>query len=259
MPGPKKNTPQNPKKSKGLSDEEIRLNRYIANAGVCSRRDADKLIEDGKISVNGTIVTELGTKVRQTDTVSYKGKTLKLEQFQYVLLNKPRDFITTMDDPENRKTVMSLVEKACPERIFPVGRLDRMTTGLLLFTNDGELAKRLTHPSYRIKKIYQVELDKPIARDDFDEVLKGVKLEDGIAPVDELAQVGAGGKTLGIEIHVGKNRIVRRIFEKLGYKVTKLDRVMFGPLTKKDLPRGNYRKLSPKEIQFLKNSARKKR
>jgi 23S rRNA pseudouridine2605 synthase len=259
MPGPKKNMPRKSQQPQRLSDDEIRLNRYIANAGVCSRRDADKLIADGKITVNGTVVTELGTKVKPSDEVTYKGKKLQLEQFQYVLLNKPRDFITTMDDPENRKTVMSLVEKACPERIFPVGRLDRMTSGLLLFTNDGELAKRLTHPSYKIKKIYQVELDRPIAKEDFEAVLNGVKLEDGVAPVDELAQVGTGGKTLGIEIHVGKNRIVRRIFEKLGYKVVKLDRVMFGPLTKKDLPRGNYRILSPKEIQFLKNSAKKKR
>lgn len=162
-----------------------------------------------------------------------------------------------MDDPDNRKTVMSLVSKACPERIFPVGRLDRHTTGLLLFTNDGELAKKLTHPSFRIKKIYQVELDKPIAKTDFDAILEGVELDDGKAVVDELAQVGQGGQVLGIEIHIGKNRIVRRIFEHFGYKVVKLDRVMFGPLTKKDLSRGKWRHLNPKEIQHLKNSVKK--
>lgn len=237
--------------------EEVRLNRYISNAGVCSRRDADTLIKDGKIKVNGKVVKELGMKVSVRDKVEYQGKVLKRESLQYVLLNKPKDFITTMDDPENRKTVMKLVEKACKERIFPVGRLDRHTTGLLLFTNDGELAKKLTHPSHKIKKIYQVELDRPIDKVDFDAIIKGVKLEDGVAVVDELAQVGSGGNILGIEIHMGKNRIVRRIFESVGYKVVKLDRVMFGPLTKKDLPRGKWRHLSPREIQFLKNSIRK--
>lgn len=236
--------------------EEIRLNRYISNAGICSRRDADTLIASGKVKVNGEVVTELGTKVTRQDRVEYKGKILHPEAFQYVLLNKPKDFITTMDDPENRKTVMRLVKNACKERIFPVGRLDRHTTGLLLFTNDGELAKKLTHPSHKIKKIYQVEIDRPIAKVDFEAILNGVELEDGKAFVDELAQVGSEGNVLGIEIHIGKNRIVRRIFESLGYKVIKLDRVMFGTLTKKELPRGKWRHLSPKEVMNLKNSVK---
>jgi len=245
------------KAGKETSQELIRLNRFIANAGVCSRRDADELIKSGKIKVNDNIVTELGTKVKRTDKVEYKGKSLRAEKLQYVLLNKPKDYITTMDDPQNRKTVMKLVGNACPERIFPVGRLDRQTTGLLLFTNDGELAKKLTHPSFKIKKIYQVEINKPIEKDDFDKILKGVKLDDGVAYVDELALIGESGSTLGIEIHIGKNRIVRRIFESLGYDVIKLDRVMFGTLTKKDLSRGKWRHLRPKEIMNLKNSVKK--
>jgi 23S rRNA pseudouridine2605 synthase len=245
------------KAGKETNQEPIRLNRFIANAGVCSRRDADELIKAGKIKVNGTVVTELGTKVKRTDKVEYKGKSLRAEKLQYVLLNKPKDYITTMDDPQNRKTVMKLVGNACPERIFPVGRLDRQTTGLLLFTNDGELAKKLTHPSFKIKKIYQVELNKPIEKEDFEKILKGVKLDDGVAYVDELALIGESGSTLGIEIHIGKNRIVRRIFESLGYDVIKLDRVMFGTLTKKDLSRGKWRHLGPKEIMNLKNSVKR--
>lgn len=236
----------------------IRLNRYIANAGICSRRDADELIQSGQIKVNGEVVREMGLKVRPRDRVVYKGKTLRPEKVQYVLLNKPKDFITTMEDTHDRKTVMNLVENACEERIYPVGRLDRHTTGLLLFTNDGELARRLTHPSQRIRKIYQVELDKPITADDFDKVVAGVMLDDGLAPVDELAIVGDDAQILGIEIHVGRNRIVRRIFEKLGYRVQKLDRVMFGNLTKKDLSRGNWRHLSAKEIMALKGARGKK-
>ncbi len=228
------------------------MNRYIANAGICSRRDADELIQSGQIKVNGQVVREMGLKVGPRDRVMYKGKTLRPEKTQYVLLNKPKDFITTMEDTHDRKTVMNLVDNACEERIYPVGRLDRHTTGLLLFTNDGELARKLTHPSQRIRKIYQVELDKPITADDFDKVVAGVQLDDGIAPVDELAIVGDDAQILGIEIHVGRNRIVRRIFEKLGYRVQKLDRVMFGNLTKKDLPRGNWRHLSAKEIMSLK-------
>lgn len=246
------------KKESGKSSQSelVRLNKYIANAGVCSRRDADTLIAEGKIKVNGKTITELGTKVSVRDKIEYRGKVLSREQFRYVLLNKPKDLITTMDDPEDRDTVMKLVKNACQERIYPVGRLDRHTTGLLLFTNDGQLAKKLTHPSHQMKKIYQVELDRPISKADFDAVLKGVELEDGKAIVDELALVGAGGHILGLEIHIGKNRIVRRIFESLGYKVTKLDRVMFGPLTKKDLPRGKWRHLSPKEVMNLKNSVK---
>lgn len=200
----------------------------------------------------------MGLKVGPTDRVIYKGKTLRQEKAQYVLLNKPKDFITTMEDTHDRKTVMSLVEKACEERIYPVGRLDRHTTGLLLFTNDGDLARRLTHPSQRVRKIYQIELDQPITAEHFDQVVAGVTLDDGIAPVDELAIVGNEAHVLGIELHVGRNRIVRRIFEKLGYRVQKLDRVMFGNLTKKDLPRGNWRHLSAKEIMALKGARGKK-
>ncbi len=199
------------------------------------------------------MVTELGTKVGPGDRVFYKGKALSTEQLQYVLLNKPKDFITTMSDPQDRKTVMSLVSNACKERIYPVGRLDRHTTGLLLLTNDGELAKKLTHPRHKVKKIYQVELNMPLRADHFEAILKGVPLDDGTVMVDELAIVGDDGKTLGIEIHVGKNRVVRRIFEHFGYDIVKLDRVMFGPLTKKDLPRGKWRHLGPKEILSLRS------
>ena len=242
-PGGKPN-PRKPKKQpEPQATEEIRLNRYIANAGVCSRREADTLIEEGKIRVNGKVVTELGLKVKLSDEVKYQGKRLNPEKLQYVLLNKPTDFITTMDDPQGRKTVMSLVKNACNERVYPVGRLDRKTTGLLLFTNDGVLAKKLTHPSHQIKKIYQVTLNKPIENDHFDAILNGVELDDGLAMVRELAVVTDDKTTLGIEIHIGRNRIVRRIFEHFGYNVVKLDRVMFGPLTKKNLSRGKWRHL----------------
>ncbi len=240
------------RKSPPAKPSEVRLNKFIANAGVCSRRDADNLIADGKIKVNGKVVREMGFKVRKSDKVVYKGHTLKSQSHQYVLLNKPKGFITTTDDPHERKTVMSLVEKACNERIYPVGRLDRETSGLLLFTNDGETAKKLTHPSHKVKKIYQVELDKPISKEHFNEILEGIELEDGPAPVSELAIVGDDSSVLGIEIHIGRNRIVRRIFEHLGYKVKKLDRVMFATLTKKNLPRGKFRHLSPKEVMAIK-------
>ncbi len=230
----------------------VRLNKYISNSGVCSRREADELIKDGKVSVNGKVVTEMGFQVAKTDLVKYEGKILKSEKLQYVLLNKPKGFITTMKDDRDRKTVMSLVEKACPERIYPVGRLDRNTTGLLLFTNDGELAKKLTHPSYNIKKIYQVELDKPITEKDFTAIVEGLELEDGEIKADELAVITDDKKTLGIQIHSGRNRIIRRIFEHLGYTVEKLDRVMFGKLTKKNLPRGKWRMLTDKEVGMMK-------
>lgn len=232
--------------------EGIRMNRFIAAAGVCARREADKLIEEGKIRLNGKVVTEFGIRVMPSDEVTYQGKKLRTEELKYVLLNKPKGFITTMKDPQERKTVMTLVGKSCKERIFPVGRLDRETTGLLLFTNDGELSKKLTHPSHKVKKIYQVELDKPITKADFDAILGGIELEDGLAPVNELALLGEDLRHLGIEIQIGRNRIVRRIFEHFGYKVMKLDRVMFGNLTKKNLPRGKYRHLNPKEVQLLK-------
>lgn len=252
-----KGTPQkgkgNNKKFTESEPKETRLNKFIANAGVCSRREADQLITDGEIKVNGKVINEMGYKVQAGDKVVHKGKVLIAEKLQYVLLNKPNDFITTMNDPQNRNTVISLVKTACEERIYPVGRLDRNTTGLLLFTNDGELAKKLTHPSYRIKKIYQVTLDRPIENSDFDALLKGVVLEDGLAAPDEMAIVSDDKKVLGIEIHIGKNRIVRRLFEHFNYRVEKLDRVMFGTLTKKNLPRGKFRHLAPKEVIQLKN------
>ncbi len=241
-----------PNKKETKKPSEIRLNRFIANAGVCSRREADNLITEGKIKVNGKVLTEMGYKVKKTDKVEYKGRQLKSETHQYVLLNKPKGFVTTMKDPHAKRTVMELVEKACDERIYPVGRLDKETTGLLLFTNDGETAKKLTHPSHKVRKIYQVELDKPITREDFDQILAGVTLEDGLAPVSEMATIGEDNRNIGIEVHIGRNRIVRRIFEHLGYKVKKLDRVMFANLTKKNLPRGKFRKLNPKEVMALK-------
>lgn len=234
------------------AQDSIRLNRYIANAGVCSRREADKLIADGKVKVNGKVTIELGYRVKKNDVVKYNGQVLNREKKQYVLLNKPKGFITTTSDPKSRRTVMELVSKACEEQIFPVGRLDRATTGLLLFTNDGELAKKLTHPSSQIKKVYQVTLNKPITKSDFLAIMEGLTLDDGQVQVDDLAIVSPDDKTLGIEIHLGKNRIVRRIFEHLGYQVEKLDRVLFGNLTKKDLPRGKWRHLTEKEVRRLK-------
>ncbi|RDC65900.1 pseudouridine synthase [Adhaeribacter pallidiroseus] len=233
-------------------DTGIRLNRYIANAGVCSRREADTLIAAGEIKVNGEVITEMGYVVKPEDTVQYGKKRLNREKMVYVILNKPKDFITTTEDPEGRKTVMDLVANASKERIFPVGRLDRNTTGLLLFTNDGELAQKLTHPSHKNSKIYQVELDKPLTRTDFEKIQAGLELEDGKAEVDDLAMIGDTGKFVGIEIHIGKNRIVRRIFEHLGYEVVSLDRVQYAGLTKKDLPRGKWRFLNEKEVIRLK-------
>ncbi|WP_255594241.1 pseudouridine synthase [Pontibacter sp. HSC-14F20] len=249
-----KDNPRIKKTNRKGEDEDgsIRLNRYIANAGVCSRREADELILSGEIKVNGEAVTEMGFKVQPSDTVTYGKKVLSREKMVYVLLNKPKDFITTTEDPEGRKTVMSLVEKSSKERIFPVGRLDRNTTGLLLFTNDGELAQKLTHPSNEIKKIYQVELDKPITKDDFQKVVEGVELEDGKAMVDDVAMLGDSKKFLGLEIHIGRNRIVRRIFEHLGYEVVSLDRVQYAGLIKKDLPRSEWRYLTEKEVIRLK-------
>lgn len=232
----------------------VRINKYIADAGICSRREADKLIENGEIKLNGNVVTELGTKVGQGDKVTYKGKVLRGEKLRYILLNKPKGYITTSDDPLNRKTVMNLVEKACTERIYSVGRLDRNTTGLLLFTNDGELTVRLTHPSHGVKKLYHVELDKPLSKNDLLRIMEGLELEDGPIIPDNVNWVSdeANKKHVGIELHSGKNRIVRRIFEFLGYEVVRLDRVMFAGLTKKDLPRGKWRVLEEKEVNILK-------
>lgn len=234
-------------------NEDIRLNKFIAHAGVCSRRDADNLIAQGKIKVNNKIVTDLGTKVQLGDKVSYKGKILNPEKQRYFILNKPKDFITTTDDPHAKKTVMDLLKNACDERIYPVGRLDRNTTGVLLFTNDGELAKKLTHPSHNIRKIYKVVLNREVDEEDLSKIKNGIILDDGEIKADSASYVSGGGKNeIGIEIHSGRNRIVRRIFEHLNYDVKYLDRVSFAGLTKKDIPRGKYRALTEKEIGFLK-------
>ncbi|MFM7766520.1 MAG: pseudouridine synthase, partial [Bacteroidota bacterium] len=231
----------------------IRLNRFIANAGICSRREADELIEAGVISINGEVVTELGTKVMAGDEVRFHDRVLRTERMVYVLLNKPKDYITTTDDPGDRKTVMNLVHDACKERIFPVGRLDRNTTGLLLLTNDGDLTKKLTHPSSNIAKVYQVELDKNLTIADMKRASEGVELEDGEVAFDNIEYASPDDKKIvGVELHSGKNRIVRRIFEELGYEVKKLDRTVFAGLTKKDLPRGRWRFLTELEVNGLK-------
>lgn len=230
----------------------IRLNRYIANAGICSRREADVLIKAGTVTVNGKVVTEMGVKVGPKDVVTYDGQELSREQKVYLLLNKPKDYVTTMRDPQGRKTVMMLVERACKERIVPVGRLDRETTGLLLFTNDGELAKKLTHPKYGVTKLYHVQLNKKVHGDDLAKLLEGIELEDGMVKADKAAHVGDSSREIGLEIHMGKNRVVRRMMEALGYKVVKLDRVMFAGLTKKNIPRGKYRMLTETEVNQLK-------
>lgn len=234
------------------SPQLIRLNRYLSISGVCSRREADELIKAGVVSVNGVVVTELGSKVLTTDHVVYGGETLKAEKLQYLLLNKPKGFITTTDDPEDRKTVMSLITEACKERLYPVGRLDRTTTGLLLMTNDGDLTKKLMHPKFGIKKVYHVTLDKSLRKEDMQDIADGVNLEGEQIKVDDIAYVGTSKREIGIEIHSGQNRVVRRIFEKYGYDVVKLDRTMYAGLTKKDLPRGRWRFLDPKEVSFLK-------
>lgn len=236
--------------------EAIRLNKFMANAGVCSRRAADELIQQGLVKVNGTPVTELGTKITHSDVVEYNDKVVVLESKCYILLNKPKDCVTTSDDPNGRKTVMDLVKGACDERIYPVGRLDRNTTGVLLLTNDGDLASKLTHPQYVKKKIYQVWVDKPIAEDDMQRIADGVELEDGPIHADAISYVSpTDRKQAGIEIHSGRNRVVRRIFESLGYHVVKLDRVYFAGLTKKDLPRGRWRYLTQEEVNFLKQNS----
>lgn len=234
-------------------DKRLRLNRYIANAGICSRREADQLIANGEIMVNNQIITEMGYRVNPGDQVKHKGKTISAEQKVYLLLNKPKGFVSTLDDPHAEKTVMDLVRNACPERIYPVGRLDKATTGLLLFTNDGELAKKLTHPSHQKKKIYHVFLKEEFPEELLHAIATGIELEDGIIKADAISYVDLADKSqVGIEIHSGKNRIVRRIFEHFGYRVQKLDRVFFAGLTKKNLPRGKYRFLTPQEVNFLK-------
>lgn len=240
------------KASSGSDDGLVRLNKYLSNAGVASRRDADNLIISGAVKVNGIVVNQLGTKIKPGDKVTYGDQSVQGERKVYLLLNKPKDYITTMDDPRDRKTVMHLVAGACRERVYPVGRLDRNTTGLLLLTNDGELAAKLSHPKYGVKKVYHVSINKGLKPEHFKQLTEGVELEDGMVKVDDLAFVGEGKKEIGIELHSGKNRVVRRLFEHLGYDVIKLDRVVFAGLTKKDLPRGKYRFLSPKEVSFLK-------
>jgi 23S rRNA pseudouridine2605 synthase len=241
-------------RKKTAPNEEIRLNRFIANSGVCSRRKADELIEKGEITINGEVVRELGYKVKYTDSIKYEGKLLKPGKLVYVLLNKPKDYITTMDDPMERRTVIELTAKATSERIFPVGRLDRNTTGLLLLTNDGDLADKLAHPRNQVKKVYEVELDKALTTSDFEIIKNGVELEDGPAKPDQISFLeGKSKKFLGIEIHIGRNRIVRRIFESLGYEVVRLDRVIYAGLSKKDLPRGRHRMLTKEEIIYLKH------
>ena len=235
-------------------NEPIRLNKFLANAGVCSRREADEFIQAGVVSVNGEVVNELGTKVKRSDEVKFHDQVVSLEKKVYVLLNKPKDYVTTSDDPQQRKTVMDLVKDACPERIYPVGRLDRNTTGVLLLTNDGDLASKLTHPKFLKKKVYHAFLDKPVAAADMQKIAEGIELEDGEIHADAIEYADERDKSqVGIEIHSGKNRIVRRIFESLGYRVTKLDRVQFVGLTKKNLRRGDWRFLTEQEVEMLRS------
>jgi len=249
-----KEKPRAPKSEEAVQSEQMPLNKFIAHAGVCGRREAAEMVKQGIVSVNGDIVYEPGYKVAATDDVRVKGKKLFTQKnLVYILLNKPKDFITTANDPQGRKTVLDLIKGATPERVYPVGRLDRNTTGVLLLTNDGELAQKLTHPSYQVKKIYEAKLDKPLVKKDFEAILNGVTLEDGFVAADNLAYADANDKSvIGIEIHSGRNRVVRRIFEHLGYDVKGLDRVMFANLTKKNVDRSKWRMLSEKEVRLLK-------
>lgn len=240
---------KNPHNTNPGNPDLIRLNRYVANAGVCSRRDADTYIAAGNVTVNGKTVTEMGFKVNRTDEVRFDGRLLNPEKKEYILLNKPKNFITTTSDEKGRRTVMELISSASKARLLPVGRLDRNTTGLLLFTNDGDLAKKLTHPRHGVRKIYHVVLDKNFKAADMKKLGAGIELEDGPVQVDEVSYINnAPKREVGIELHTGRNRIVRRIFEHLGYEVVKLDRVVFAGLTKKDLPRGHWRHLSQQEV-----------
>ena len=237
-------------------NEPLRLNKFLANAGFCSRREADEFIQAGVVTVNGEVVTELGTKILRTDEVKFHDAPVSLEKKVYVLLNKPKDYVTTSDDPQQRKTVMDLVKDVCPERIYPVGRLDRNTTGVLLLTNDGDLASKLTHPKFLKKKVYHVHLDRNVTAHDLQQIRDGITLEDGEIKADAVEYADDNDKAqVGIEIHSGKNRIVRRIFESLGYRVTKLDRVQFAGLTKKNLRRGDWRFLTEKEVDMLRMGA----
>ena len=240
-------------KESSEGSDKIRLNKYISNSGVCSRREADELIKMGLVAVNGTVITELGYKVNRNDVVKYDGKTLRAEKPVYILMNKPKGFLTTTKDPQERNTVMQIIAGAVKERVYPVGRLDRNTTGLLLLTNDGELTDKLSHPSYNVKKIYKAELDKPLTKTDFQKILEGIQLEEGRAMVDDLAIVSDDGKTVGLQIHIGWNRVIRRIFERLDYQVVKLDRSVYAGLDKKDLGRGHWRFLTQEEVVRLKH------
>lgn len=233
--------------------EEVRLNKFIANSGICSRREADKYISAGMVRINGKIIVELGTKVMPGDEIKFNDEVIKSEKKVYILLNKPKDFVTTVDDPNAEKTIMHLIRNACNERVYPVGRLDKNTTGVLLITNDGDLTKQLTHPKYNKKKIYQVGLNKNLQKTDMQKIVDGFELEDGLIQADAISYISQDDKKqIGIEIHSGRNRIIRRMFEHLGYRVNKLDRVYFAGLTKKNLPRGKWRFLEQKEINMLK-------
>ncbi|MDR1054751.1 MAG: rRNA pseudouridine synthase [Prevotellaceae bacterium] len=242
-------------RGKKTGKDEVRLNKFIANSGICSRREADEFIHAGVITINGEVVTELGTKVKLTDDVRFNGQRLQGEKKVYILLNKPKGYVTTVEDPHADKTVMDLIEGACKERVYPVGRLDKNTTGVLLFTNDGELTKQLTHPSSNKLKVYHVFLDKKVTKNDLAKLTEGFDLEDGFIQADAAEYVEDEKAEVGLEIHSGRNRIVRRMFERLGYKVTKLDRVYFAGLTKKSLKRGEWRMLTPKEVNILKMGA----
>lgn len=241
-------------KDRTSATEGIRLNKFVSNSGICARRKADEFIQQGFVTVNGNVIMEMGYKVQRNDVVKFKGKKIEPIKFSYILLNKPKSVLTTTDDELNRKTVLDLVQGASKERIYPIGRLDRNTTGILLLTNDGELAQKLSHPSSQVTKVYQVELDKPLSEKDRLAIKAGIELEDGLAQVDEIEYTLPRGddKHVGIELHIGKNRIVRRIFEQLGYEVMRLDRVLYAGLTKKNVPRGKWRYLSEKEVIFLK-------
>ena len=251
--GSSKYDKESPKKQEFEFDSNIRLNRFIAHAGICSRREADEYIKAGVVSVNGKIITELGVKVSVTDAIRFNGRIINSEKPTYVLLNKPKDFVTTMEDPHATKTVIDLIKSGCKERVYPVGRLDKNTTGVLLLTNDGDLSSKLTHPKYEKMKIYHVVLEKNLKSSDYEKIIEGFSLDDGPFKVDAINYIDKEDhKQLGIEIHSGRNRIVRRIFESLGYKVRKLDRVYFAGLTKKGIPRGKWRFLDDKEIAMLK-------
>ena len=246
------NTTFSKAKEDSIPDDKMRINKFLAHGGTCSRREAEKFVTAGAVSINGKVVTDLSYKVSPSDLVKFNGETIRGEKKKYILLNKPKDFITTTSDDRDRKTVMQLVENACTERIYPVGRLDRNTTGLLLFTNDGELAKKLVHPKHGVRKIYHVSLDKKMAKHHLAAIASGITLDDGPAPVDNISFIeGEPHTQIGIELHIGRNRIVRRIFESFGYEILTLDRVVFGNLTKKDVKRGSWKNLDKKELDLL--------